>query len=200
MKYLVASLFLIGFLTACGEKEDKKEEAAAVDTTVNVQPRKAGELKIAFYYQDSIATGFEFYMSSEASLQKLQAEFEAEVKRQETAYVNWANAMDSKAKQGLLTDNEIGQLQVTAQQKQQSMAEYQQVKGAELQQKLLKEMEVLDKKISAFSDKFCQENNIDILLKQAPGGHLTYIHGSMDVTKEFVGFLNQEQKNLISGN
>ncbi|NRA13225.1 MAG: hypothetical protein HRT57_14860, partial [Crocinitomicaceae bacterium] len=75
----------------------------------------------------------------------------------------------------------------------------QQTRGAEIQQKYGAEMDVLRKKVHQFSTEYCEANNIDILLKRAAGGQFGYIHTSMDVTTEFVAYVNQAQENLISG-
>ena len=37
-------------------------------------------------------------------------------------------------------------------------------------------------------------HKIDMLLVQASGSQFNYINPTMNVTKEFIGFLNQEEK------
>ncbi|MFT6981704.1 MAG: outer membrane protein [Crocinitomicaceae bacterium] len=199
MKYAVVSTLLIALLASCGgDGEDKKEETKE-DTTAKVQPRKTGELKIAYYINDSLVANFEALRAVDSVFLIKQQQFEGEVKGRENDYNSWIQQKENKAKQGLLTENEIAQLSQEAQTRQAQMAQFQQSRGTELQQKYAKEMEVLTKKIDQFSTEYCTANNIDILLKHGLGGQVGYAHPSMDVTMEFVAYLNQAQEKLISG-
>jgi len=199
MKYLLASTLFITLLTSCGSDGDTKKEEPA-DTTAKVESRKMGEMKIAYYHQDSLMVHFDYYRTADSSFKVEQTKFQNEIKRREEAYVNWATRKDNEAKQGLLSENDMMNLQQEAQNRQQALAQYQQTRGAELEEKLMKETESISKKIEKFSAQYCEENNIDILLQHSPGGQFTFIHPSMDVSKEFCSYLNQEQENLISGN
>ena len=44
--------------------------------------------------------------------------------------------------------------------------------------------------------KYCEIHQIDILLMHGKGGQLNYISETMDVTKEFIQFLNENQKEI----
>lgn len=197
MKYLLASTLFITLLTSCGSEEAKKE--TPVDTTAKVEARKVGEMKIAFYDQDSMAIHFDYYRIADSTLKAQQFAFEGEVQRREKEYVAWAQRKDAEAQQGLLTENDMMRLQEEAQNRQAKLAEYQQNRGAELQKKMMDEMESISKKIDKFSNDYCEANNIDILIKRGVGGQFGYVHSSMDVTDEFIAYLNQEQENLITG-
>lgn len=199
MKYLLVSTLLIALLASCGGDGDDTIEKTPADTTAKVQPRKTGELKIAYYMQDSLAVNFEALRVVDSAFSRKQQQFEGELKRRESVYTSWAQQMEKKAQQGMLTENEIAQLSQEAQTRQTQMAQYQQSRGTELQQKYAKEMEVLTKKIDQFSTEYCMANNIDILLKHGLGGQVGYAHPSMDVTMEFMAYLNQAQEKLISG-
>ena len=50
----VGLLFFGTLVVSCGSKEEVKKE----NTVPNVQPQKVGELKIAFYDQDSLKESF----------------------------------------------------------------------------------------------------------------------------------------------
>jgi Skp family chaperone for outer membrane proteins len=199
MKYVFVSTLLIALLASCGGDGDATADKKTVDTTAKVQPRKTGELKIAFYMQDSLAIHFEALRVVDSAISREQQRFEDEIKRRETAYTNWVQQKESQAQQGMLTENDMAQLSQDAQTKQAQLAQFQQSRGTELQQKYAKEMEVLAKKIDKFSTEYCEANNIDILLKHGAGGQVGYAHPSMDVTMEFIAYLNQAQERLISG-
>jgi hypothetical protein len=53
---------------------------------------------------------------------------------------------------------------------------------------------VIGKKIEAAGKKYCEKHKIDLLLVQSAGSQFNYINPTMDVTKEFIAFLNQEQE------
>lgn len=199
MKYLLVSALFIGVLTSCGSEEKKPEKKEPIDTTAKVEARKMGELKIAYYYQDSMAVNFDYYRIADSTIKVEQINFEKEVARREQDYVNWAQAKDQQAQQGLISENDMIRLQEEAQAKQAQLAQYQQTKGAELESKYLKEMESIIAKIEKFSTDYCEANNIDMLIKRGTGGQFGYIHSSMDVTEEFVEYLNQAQEELITG-
>ena len=199
MKYVFVSTLLIALLASCGGDEDASTDKKPVDTAAKVQPRKTGELKIAYYINDSLVANFEALRAVDSVFLRKQQQFEGEIKRRETDYSNWIQQKENKANQGLLTENEIAQLSQEAQTRQAQMAQFQQSRGTELQQKYAKEMEVLTKKIDQFSTEYCTANNIDILLKHGLGGQVGYAHPSMDVTMEFIAYLNQAQEKLISG-
>jgi hypothetical protein len=44
--------------------------------------------------------------------------------------------------------------------------------------------------------KYCEKHQIDILLMHGDGGQINYINGRMDVTTEFVNFLNENQAQI----
>ena len=199
MKYLVVSTLLTALLASCGGDAEIKKDEFKEDTTAKVQPRKTGELKIAFYSQDSMAIHFTTYRVADSLVQRDQLTFEREVQRRETEYVNWAQRKDGEAQKGLLTENDMARLQQEAQRRQAQLAEYQQKRGMEIQQKLAKEMDALMKKINQFSTEYCEANNIDILIKRGTGGQFGYVHSTMDVTAEFIAYMNQAQEKLISG-
>jgi len=70
---------------------------------------------------------------------------------------------------------------------------YQEKEGGRLEQETLKKLEEVSKKIQKFSEEFCELNKIDILIVHAPGGQFNYISSEMNVTNEFVAFLNKKQ-------
>ena len=45
-------------------------------------------------------------------------------------------------------------------------------------------------------DSYCEKHHIDILLMHGDGGQINYIHPNMDVTAEFVNFLNENQAQI----
>jgi Skp family chaperone for outer membrane proteins len=95
-----------------------------------------------------------------------------------------------------LSENEQVQIQQNAQRMEGELMQYQQNEGARLENETMKKLEAISKKIESLGKKFCELNNIDIMLINGPGGQINYINGSMDVTKEFAAYLNQNQAEI----
>jgi outer membrane protein len=186
---LVSTFVLIG----CGEK--KKEEKAK--TPVKVEGKKIGSLKIAFYNQDTLKVQFKYYKEQDEEMQKKQKAFQNEVERMTKEYQDFLGSYDKQAQQGLLSQIQIQGIQEKAAQKEQKIMRYQQDKGAQLEKETINKLEVIGKKLEAYSKKFSEEYNIDILLTHAAGGQLAYINPSMDVTVSFIEFLNQQEDEIL---
>jgi hypothetical protein len=74
--------------------------------------------------------------------------------------------------------------------------QYQQTEGAKIEELAMKSLETVNKKIEALGKKYCEKHQIDILLMHGEGGQINYINSRMDVTSEFVNFLNENQAQI----
>jgi hypothetical protein len=193
MKSLIFSVSLIGItlFASCGEKPAPKK-----DTTPKVAVRSLGGLKIAYYSNDSIKANFEYFVKEEGFIKKKQKAFEAEVERRTKAYEAFITKKDAEACGGLLSQNEITQVQQRAQEMQNQIMQYQQTEGAKIEELAMKSLETVNKKIEALGKKYCEKHQIDILLMHGEGGQINYINSRMDVTTEFVNFLNENQAQI----
>jgi len=189
---LVGAMML---LAACGGGIEPTEET---DTTANVEVRNTDGLKIAFYNQDSLRIYYDYYREIDSALTIKGMSFQNEVQRQSTALQNYIASSQQKANSGLLSENELIQIQNNIQQKEAALMDYQQRNGAALEAETMNEMDAIGNKIQAFAQSYSEENGIDILLIHAMGGQLGYIHPSMDVTMEFTEYLNQKTAELLN--
>jgi Skp family chaperone for outer membrane proteins len=123
--------------------------------------------------------------SFEAELQKKQAEFDAFISKNE-----------GLMKQGLLSENEQIALSQKAQTMQKQIAEFQQTQGQALEKEAIDKMTVMGNKVEKFAKEFSQKNKIDILLIHGKGGQIGFIESTMDVTNEFVNYLNEKQAEI----
>jgi Skp family chaperone for outer membrane proteins len=96
----------------------------------------------------------------------------------------------------LLSQNEIAQVQQRAQEMQNQIMQYQQTEGAKIEEEAMKSLEAVNKKIEALGKKYCEKHQIDLLLMHGAGGQINFINPSMDVTSEFVNFLNENQAQI----
>jgi Skp family chaperone for outer membrane proteins len=190
MKILqLASILLVTILVACGGKEKVE------NTTPNVPVIKNG-LKIAYYVQDSLKTGFDYYRNTDSAVTKKQKAFQNELEKRQKALQNFLVTNDEKAKSGQLSGFELQNIQQEAQRREQALYQYQQTEGAKLEQETVEQLEVISKKIEAAGKEFCKKNKIDLFLIQGAGGQINFVNPSMDVTKEFVNYINQYQDKI----
>lgn len=189
--FLIAILFSL-ILSSCGTDSKKVKK----NTEPKVQIRDTKGLKIAFYSNDSIKEKFEYYKREDAAVTKKQKAFQAELERRSKEYDSYVQRKDQEARSGLLSENEIMQAQQKAQQMQASIMQYQQAQGAKIEEETVKKLEAISKKIEVLGKKYCEMHGIDILLIHGEGGQLNYINPSMDVTTEFINFLNENQEEI----
>lgn len=195
-KLVVLSLSALT-LAACGGKNEKEKEAES--TTPKVEAAKIGELKIAYYNSDSLKTQFLYFKNEEAALTKKQLAFQNEVKRKTQDLQNYIQTKEQQANSGLLSQNEIMQVQQKAQQMEGDLMRYQQERGGALEKEQFDKLTDIQKKVTGFGKEFSEKNKIDILLIHGEGGQINYITSGMDVTKEFMEFLNQRQSEIEKG-
>ncbi|MGC6433897.1 MAG: OmpH family outer membrane protein [Crocinitomicaceae bacterium] len=193
-------VFVLGTLISCNEQNNSnvvESNNPNVDNP-NVEARKVGELKIAFYNQDSMKLYFEYYKKEDSIVTKKQMAFQKELekkrKQMEDYYVSYLN----KAQNNLLSQVEAEAYQRNLQNQEAELIKYQESGGVKLETETIAKLEEISAKIEQFSKSFCEKNNIDILLTQSKGGQFSYISPEMDVTKEFVDYLNAEQSKIES--
>lgn len=191
MRNLTLLFSLVILLVACGEKDKIKS-----DSKPKIEARNLDGLKIAYYSNDSIKEYFEYYKREDAAVTKKQKAFQAEIDKRTSELQNYVQRKDQEARSGLLSQNEIGMAQQKAQQMESNIMQYQQAEGAKLEAETVKKLEEISNKIEVLGKKYCEIHQIDILFMHGKGGQLNYISETMDVTKEFIQFLNENQKEI----
>jgi Skp family chaperone for outer membrane proteins len=189
IKVLFIGLLAVILTTGCSNREEIKNE----NIKTNISTRELGELKIAYYEQDSMKLHFKYYKEQDSIFTRRQLEFQnklaAKRKQMETYYVNFMQ----RAQNNELSQIESEGYQRNLQKQEAEIMTYQEKEGGRLEQETLKKLEEVSKKIQKFSEEFCELNKIDILIVHAPGGQFNYISSEMNVTNEFVAFLNKKQ-------
>jgi Skp family chaperone for outer membrane proteins len=194
MKKSIIAIFGAGMLIyACGESKKEEEKK---DTTPTVEKRDLKGLKIAFYSNDSVAKNFKFFKEQDALMKKKQISFQKEVERRTKELQDFVIRNEEKARGGLLSENEIMQIQQRAQQMEQQIMLYQQNEGGRLEEERGKKTEILMNKIKGFGKKFSEKNGIDLLFMDGELSQINYISPNMDVTTEFVNYLNENQAEI----
>ncbi len=192
MKLFYASC--LGFLLlSCNDAKKKDAEA---DKNPTVITRYDKSLVIAYYHQDSLKEGFDYYKKEDQVITRKQKTFEAEMKRRGKELEDYVRRNDEKARNGLLSQNEIMQIQQKAQTMEQELMQYQQTQAAKIEEESVKKLEAITKKIETLGKMYSEKNNIDILLIHGAGGQLNFINEKMNVTSDFIRFLNENQANI----
>ena len=191
MKRIVFFIFCSAFLiSSCNNKKEK------INTVPKVESRNLDGLKIVYYSNDSIKLNFLYYKDQDAIVTKKQKAFQAELQRRTNELQQYIQRNTEKQMNGLLSENEVVQIQQKAQQMEQSVMQYQQVQGAKLEEETMVKLEEISRKIEVLGKKYCELHKIDLMLIHGDGGQLNYINPSMDVTKEFIAFLNENQASI----
>ncbi len=192
MKLFFASC--LGFLLlSCNDAKKKDAEA---DKNPTVITRYDKSLVIAYYHQDSLKERFDYYKKEDQVITRKQKLFEAEMKRRGKELEDYVRRNDEKARNGLLSQNEIMQIQQKAQTMEQELMQYQQAQAAKIEEESVKKLEAITKKIETLGKMYSEKNNIDILLIHGAGGQLNFINEKMNVTSDFIRFLNENQANI----
>lgn len=186
---LIASIF--GFILI-GCSEDKPKPS----TTPSVEKRDTKGLKIAYYNSDTLKQQFIFFKEQDSLMTAKQKAFESELQRKQQEFEAFITKNEGLMKQGLLSENEQVALSQKAQAMQKQIMEFQQNRGQALEKEAIDKMTVIGNKVEKFAKEFSENNKIDILLIHGKGGQIGYIDSSMDVTKEFVNYLNEKQAEI----
>ena len=189
----IAFIFLVSLMVSCGDSNEKQK---VVEKPVNLVSQDSTGFIMAFYYNDSIKTGFEYYRKAEASLTAKQTSYQSQIQSKTQKYQNYVTNKQQDIQAGLLSENEMMKVQQRAGEMEQEIVQYQQREGAKLEGDMMKKLEEINKKLEAFGKMFSEKHGIDILMGYSSGQQINYIHPKMNVSGSFIDFLNSEQKKL----
>lgn len=198
MKFIqfTALAMLLGIsLTACSQ--DKKTETKTKEEQAPTVPTVDSKgLKIAFYYSDSLKSGFTYFKNEDERLTKKGKAFENELMSRQKALESLQVRFQERYQQGTATPEEMMGLENEIKRKNQQLLSYQQSQGGALEKETSESLTALSKKIEVAGKKYCEKYGIDILLIHGQGGQINFINEKMNVTQSFIDFLNHEQELL----
>ncbi len=190
---LIAGSLMVMYACEGSNKTAKKTNK----TGINQKVTSTG-LKIAYYNQDSLKTQYNYYRIQDSIMALKGEKFQKELERKQQALETYIRANDLKAQQGLLSQQDIMQIQQKIQEKQNAIVQYQQREGLKIENETIDILETIGNRIEQFGKEYCEENEIDILVAHTKGGQFTYINPGMDVTEDFIQFLNKKTDDLKS--
>jgi len=196
MKLGIAIVGVFALLTSCGEGKDKKEnQPVEIVENINVSGNGSGVI-IAYYNQDSLKSHYNYYREQDSIMVIKGTAFQNELARRNKDLENYISVNDAKAQQGLLSQNDIAMIQQKIQQKQNTLMQYQQSTGGKLEQETYDILNIIGNRIDTFGKEYCDEKGIQVLFAYSKGGQITYINNSLDVTADFIDYLNKKQGEL----
>lgn len=200
MKIRTLNIFILGItlistISSCGNKTAADEDGQII-VQRKVKSDSTDGLAIAYYVQDSIATGFNFYRSIDSMLRAEEKEFERQLRSRYENYQAYENKIRQRMEAGEITGYQLDEIQEEAMRKQESIANFERQRGGELQRESIKYQTALMNKISEAGREFSEKNGIDMLFFYQKGGQITYISNAFDVTEQFIKFLNNREKEI----
>lgn len=180
--------FLLGFavLLSCGGN-NKKPEVVKPTVITRYDP----SLVIAFYNVDSVQENYVAFKKENDLFKGKETAYQKELERMYKQRNDFVTVNDQKAKAGQLSENQILEIQKRVQTMEQEIMNYEQTQGAKLDEDAKSKFNVFAKKIEQLGKKYCEVNKIDILLIQGEQSPINYISPKMDVTRDFIRFLNK---------
>lgn len=182
---------------SCGDQStsettnDTKQSESVVKRDKNPEG-----LNIAFYVQDSIGRGFNFYREIDSMLRSKQRKFEGELRGRYESYQRYEDEIRRRMENNEITGYEIEGIEQEMMRRQQMIASFERQEGGKIQREAMEYQSALMNKIAEAGREFSEENNYDMLFFYQKGGQITYISNAYDVTEDFIAFLN-ERENLI---
>lgn len=190
---------LILTITSCNNSSTPStDDGDSVNISKKMSNDSVSGVVIAYYIQDSISQGFNFYRKIDSILKAKEKEFEVSLRGKYEGYQKFEVSVRKKMEAGEITGFQLDELQREAAAKQESIANYERQRGGELQKESMEYTTVLMNKISEAGREFSEENGIDLLFFYQKGGQITYISEAMDITKQFINFLNKREDELMS--
>lgn len=182
-------------LTFAACKNDKKTTADASKSDVKreIKPIE-GAPKMAFYVLDSVAETFEVYKKETAIFEKEGLALQNQLTSMQKEYERLYTAYETGARQQTLTPNQAASYEQNIGAIQQKMAVFQQDKMAKFQQRQMDATTAIQNKISMYSKEFSEANGIDMFFMGGTGSPLVFGNPALDVTKEFVDYMNAEEE------
>jgi len=182
MKILGVAIVMIALLASCGDKGKKSGGSTSSD------------MNIAFYVKDSIATHFTYFMESQKEIAEIEAEVGAKANVLQQEYAKYAGEYQSKMQRGLLSKNGETFYTKKIQEIQLEMTSLEQTEGAELNSKAEKFQADLLDKLDNYGKEFAEKNSYNLILAKEKMGSVLYGAESMDVTMEFINYMNSQEK------
>lgn len=170
-----------------GDKKTTEPKAPDVPTV------RAEGLKIAFYNTDTLNKRFTFLVEQEKQMTVKQEKFQNTFTARQRELEKKAMSIQEHREKMDVTGAQLEGMMQEYQRQEQSLMNYQQTEGTKIQNEAAEIQQILHNKVDRASKEYCQKYGIDILLMHGSGGQFGYINPTMEVTNEFIDYLNKNE-------
>ncbi len=154
----------------------------------------SNDIKIAYYVKDSVAENFEYFKKTQATIQGMEEELQGKANELQQQYSEYASQYQTKMAQGQLSKNGEAFYQQKIKAIELELTSLEQTEGAELAKKAEKFQIELLEKLDKYSEEYANKHKINLFLAKEKMGSILYADSSMDVTMDFIKFLNEKVK------
>lgn len=196
MKNLLLITSFAATLISCGDGANKETKESIDDKPVNVATTSMGDLTIAYYEMDSIASSFTFYVNTKKDIDTKRSNLESKIQVQQVNYQKAGEALQKGVQNQTLSQNQIEGYQRKMQSAEQEIYRLQQTEGMQIEAESMQATENLTKKIDSYAATFSKKHGLKIFFSKAIGGQLTYVDPSFDMTTEFIEYINKKEQEI----
>ena len=183
MKKVLFMASALLFLSACGDDEKGGD----------VSSPSMEDIKFAYYVEDSIPNNFTYFMDAQAALEVKAKAFEEKMYKLQEEGQQLVNTLQRQQGAGLLSDNQIAGYQNRIGVIQNQIQVLQETEGAQLERESMDGTVEMFDKMEKYAKNYASEHGITIFLAHKAAGQIIYIDPSMDVTMDFIDYMNNQE-------
>ena len=154
----------------------------------------SNDIKIAFYIKDSVAEHFEYFKNTQEKIQKMEEEVQGKANELQQQYSKYATEYQNKMSQGLLSKNGEAFYQQKIKAIELELTSLEQTEGADLARQAEEFQTELLEKLDKFGKEYASDHKINLFLAKEKMGSILYADSTMDVTMDFIKFMNDKVK------
>ncbi len=192
MKKLALLVGAALLLAACGG-EDKKSESGS-DSPVNLP--EVENMKFAFYVEDSIPNHYSYFMDAQSALETKAQAFQQRMMALQQQGQQKLEKYQREQSAGLLSQNQIMNYEKEIGMIQQQIQYMQETEGTQLELEQMNGTYELFERIKKYGKEYAEEHGISVFLSDKTGGQVIFMDPSMDVTMDFIEYMNGREKQI----
>ena len=190
MKKVLVMIAALMLITSCGDSKEGNNGGSSAEI---------GDISFAYYNKDSIPGNFTYFIDAQSKLEDKAKVYEEKLmKLQQEGQI----LLDSYQRQnaaGLLSANQAKGFEQQISMKQQQIQVLQETDGMALERESNEGNEELIKKLETYGKNYAKNHGITVFLARETAGQILYMDSTMDVTMDFIKYMN-EQESSAKGN
>lgn len=187
-------LIAVGFLMIQHFKGPRPAGSATNGNSAVAATAANGDARIVFVNADSLLEKYELFKQKKEALTKKEKDADAALKARGKALEKEFMQAQQKVQEGLMTPNQVQQLEQQLSQKQQRLMEDQDRITKELVDETQKIQDELQKSVKDLLAAIRKEKGYDYILSYGPGTGVLMVNDSLDVTDLVLERLNQSKE------